>query len=188
MRRRIVGGTIRPGRAAAPAGTADGCAAAGAASDGRGVSCGSVGCRRFVAGHGGLVCAATVAAPLRQPVRLPSSRVIDGGSARRTARPRRPRSGDSRSGARPPHRLSAAGAGGLMVLTSRGRRQRGAVGFGGSAGRGGPDGRLPLSTGASLNSCAGGGKVMFRCRAWRSTNWRATTSSIVLEALLTSMP
>jgi hypothetical protein len=29
---------------------------------------------------------------------------------------------------------------------------------------------------------------MFRCRAMRSTNCLATTSSIVLDALLTSMP
>jgi len=32
------------------------------------------------------------------------------------------------------------------------------------------------------------GSAIFRCRASRSTNWRATTSSIVLDALLTSMP
>ena len=36
--------------------------------------------------------------------------------------------------------------------------------------------------------CAGGGRVMPRWRACRSTNWRATTSSIVLDALFTSMP
>jgi hypothetical protein len=32
------------------------------------------------------------------------------------------------------------------------------------------------------------GSEMPRCFESRSTNWRATTSSIVLEALLTSMP
>ena len=32
------------------------------------------------------------------------------------------------------------------------------------------------------------GSVMFRCFASRSTNCRATTSSIVLEALFTSIP
>jgi hypothetical protein len=32
------------------------------------------------------------------------------------------------------------------------------------------------------------GTVMFRWRASRSTNWRATTSSIVLDALFTSIP
>jgi hypothetical protein len=46
---------------------------------------------------------------------------------------------------------------------------------------------LPLATGVSANMCAVG-SVMLRCFARRSVNWRATTSSIVLEALLTSMP
>jgi len=32
------------------------------------------------------------------------------------------------------------------------------------------------------------GSEMLRCRATRSTNERATTSSIVLEALFSSMP
>jgi hypothetical protein len=32
------------------------------------------------------------------------------------------------------------------------------------------------------------GSVMRRCFASRSTNWRATTSSIVLDALFTSIP
>jgi hypothetical protein len=32
------------------------------------------------------------------------------------------------------------------------------------------------------------GRAIFRCRASRSTNWRATTSSIVLDALFNSMP
>ena len=45
----------------------------------------------------------------------------------------------------------------------------------------------PLATGVSAKMSPVG-SVMLRCRARRSTNWRATTSSIVLDALLTSMP
>jgi hypothetical protein len=42
-------------------------------------------------------------------------------------------------------------------------------------------------TGPSANMSPPG-SVMLRSRASRSTNWRATTSSIVLEALFNSMP
>jgi hypothetical protein len=44
-----------------------------------------------------------------------------------------------------------------------------------------------LTTGVSANMSPPGSE-MLRWRARRSTNWRPTTSSIVLEALLTSMP
>jgi hypothetical protein len=46
---------------------------------------------------------------------------------------------------------------------------------------------LPLATGVSANMLLLGSE-MLRTFARRSTNWRATTSSMVLEALLTSMP
>jgi hypothetical protein len=46
---------------------------------------------------------------------------------------------------------------------------------------------LPLTIGVSAKMSPVGSE-MLRWRARRSTNWRATTSSIVLEALLTSMP
>ena len=69
-------------------------------------------------------------------------------------------------------------------------RARRAVGTGGLAGSGaffaGPP-FLPLTTGVSANMSPPGNE-MLRWRARRSTNWRATTSSIVLEALFTSMP
>ncbi len=78
---------------------------------------------------------------------------------------------------------------GVMVLTRRGGPKRRRGGFGGGSGAL-AGGFFPLAgTGASMNICAAGGSVMFRClRARRSTNWRATTSSIVLDALFTSMP
>lgn len=64
---------------------------------------------------------------------------------------------DAASGA-----ASSVGAAGLMVLISRGGGSGALVGFGASAGRAGPDGRFPLSFGASLKSCAVGGRVIFR--------------------------
>ena len=76
-------------------------------------------------------------------------------------------------------------AAGRNALTSRGR-MTGATGFGGS-------GALPplsvgrLAAGVSANSgpC---GNAIWRFLAWRSTNCRATISSIELDALLTPMP
>jgi hypothetical protein len=44
-----------------------------------------------------------------------------------------------------------------------------------------------FATGPSANMSPPG-SVMARSRASRSTNWRATTSSIVLDALFNSMP
>jgi hypothetical protein len=74
---------------------------------------------------------------------------------------------------------------GLMVLISRGGGSDGA-GFGGSTFLAGPA-FFPLTTGVSAKMSPEGREI-FRWRASRSTNWRATTSSIVLDALLTSMP
>ncbi len=82
----------------------------------------------------------------------------------------------------------AGGAGGLTVLTRRGGPSTGAEGFGGSAFFAGAPFFPPLAgTGVSANMSPPG-SAMLRCRATRSTKERATTSSIVLEALFSSMP
>jgi len=71
-------------------------------------------------------------------------------------------------------------------LTRRGGGSDGAAGFAGSGAL--PAGFFPLAAaGASANE-AFDGTLSPRCRAMRDTNSRATTSSIVLEALLTSIP
>ena len=83
----------------------------------------------------------------------------------------------------------SAGAAGFAVLTSRGGASVGAAGFAGS-------GFLALAAGFLAPGFAAGpsanmsppGSVMLRSRARRSTNCRATTSSIVLDALFSSMP
>jgi hypothetical protein len=80
---------------------------------------------------------------------------------------------------------SGGGAAGFALLTRRGGGSDGAVGRGGSGAF--PGLRPFTATGVSAND-AFDGTAMFRCRASRSTNWRATTSSMVLEALFTSMP
>src|SRR6185295_9167643 len=83
---------------------------------------------------------------------------------------------------------SATGAAtGLTVFTRRGGGSAGAAGLTGSAAFFAGVPFLPLAAGVSANMLLPGSE-MLRCRATRSTNWRATTSSIVLEALLTSMP
>ena len=81
----------------------------------------------------------------------------------------------------------AATGGGLTVLTRRGGGRAGAAGFGGSGAflAGAPF--RPLTTGVSAKMSPDGSEIL-RCRASRSTNCRATTSSIVLDALFTSMP
>jgi hypothetical protein len=64
----------------------------------------------------------------------------------------------------------------------------GAAGFGGSGAR--PAGLLTVprdAAGVSAND-AFDGTLIPRCRARRPTNSRATTSSIVLDALFTSIP
>lgn len=81
----------------------------------------------------------------------------------------------------------SGGGGGLMALTSRGGPSVGAAGLAGS----GPLAAtfLPLVrlAGVSAN-IAPLGSVTSSWRDTRSANWRATTSSIVLDALLTSIP
>jgi hypothetical protein len=91
------------------------------------------------------------------------------------------------SGASTTEVAAAGGAAGFTVFTRRGGGSAGAVGFGGS-------GAFLLGAafpafGAGVSAkISPGGSEMFRCRASRSTNCRATTSSIVLDALLTSIP
>jgi hypothetical protein len=74
---------------------------------------------------------------------------------------------------------------------SRGGGSACAAGLGGSAGAApffaGPDGFLADLTAPSENMSPLGSSIL-RCRASRSTNWRATISSSVLEALFNSMP
>jgi hypothetical protein len=81
--------------------------------------------------------------------------------------------------------VSPAGAATFALLTRRGGGSEGAA-FTGSGAL--PAGFRPFTgVGVSAND-AFDGTVMLRCRARRSTNCRATTSSIVLDALFTSMP
>jgi hypothetical protein len=98
--------------------------------------------------------------------------------------------GDARaSGAAGGSACSAGGVGGITgfaVLISRGGGREGAAGFGGSALP--PDGFFPFAgAGVSAND-AFEGTLSPRLRAIFETNSRATTSSIVLDALVTSMP
>jgi len=76
-----------------------------------------------------------------------------------------------------------------MVLTRRGGPSTGAAGFGGSTflGAGAFFAAALAGTACSANMSPPGSE-MLRCRASRSTNERATTSSIVLEALFSSIP
>jgi hypothetical protein len=79
-----------------------------------------------------------------------------------------------------------------MVFTSLGGGSDGAAGLGGSGFLAGSAFRAPsaffgLWTGVSANRSPLGSFTP-RCRAIRSTNCLATTSSIVLDALFTSIP
>ena len=79
-----------------------------------------------------------------------------------------------------------------MVFTSLGGGRDGVAGLGGSGFLTGSAFRPPsaffgLWTGASANRSPLGSFTP-RCRAIRSTNCLATTSSIVLDALFTSIP
>ena len=92
---------------------------------------------------------------------------------------------------------SGFGSTGFALLISRGGPSVGAAGFGGSgAGAAAPflpgaafafDAVLACFTACSENMSPFG-RVMPFCLAMRSTNWRATISSSVLDALLSSMP
>ena len=84
----------------------------------------------------------------------------------------------------------AGGGTGFTVFTSRGGGRAGAAGRAGSGGFAAPffAGRAGAWCAASLNISEARGSVIFRSRASFCTNSRATTSSIVLDALFTSMP
>ena len=81
---------------------------------------------------------------------------------------------------------SGGGATGFAVFTSRGGGSAGATGLAGSGAL--PPGFFPLTGAAVSANDAFDGTFSPRCRARRPTNSRATTSSIVLDALFTSMP
>jgi len=83
---------------------------------------------------------------------------------------------------------AAGGACGLIVLTSRGGPSTGAVGFGGSAFFASAAFLPPFGGAGASANMSPPGSAMLRCRATRSTNERATTSSIVLDALFSSIP
>lgn len=83
--------------------------------------------------------------------------------------------------------VSTGGITGLAVLTSRGGGSDGGAGLAGSGAFPCP-GFLPLTGAGESAKEALDGTVKPRFRAMRETNSRATTSSIVLDALLTSMP
>ena len=83
---------------------------------------------------------------------------------------------------------TSAGACGLTVLTRRGGPSTGATGLGGSAFFGAGAFFVVLAGTTCSANMSPPGSEMLRCRARRSTNERATTSSIVLEALFSSIP
>jgi hypothetical protein len=80
------------------------------------------------------------------------------------------------------------GACGLIVLTRRGGPKTGAVGFGGSAFLTAVAFFPPFAGAGTSANMSPLGSAMLRCRATRSTKERATTSSMVLDALFNSMP
>jgi hypothetical protein len=80
------------------------------------------------------------------------------------------------------------GAWGLIVLTRRGGPKTGAVGFGGSAFLTAVVFFPPFAGAGTSANMSPLGSAMLRCRATRSTKERATTSSMVLDALFSSMP
>jgi hypothetical protein len=77
-------------------------------------------------------------------------------------------------------------AGGFADFTRRGGGSDGAAGLAGSGAL--PAGFFPFTAAGTSANDAFEGTLSPRCRAMRDTNSRATTSSIVLDALFTSMP
>jgi hypothetical protein len=73
-------------------------------------------------------------------------------------------------------------------LIRRGAGIAGGAGFGGSGARPAVFFKPPRAGAGESANDAFDGTLMPRCRARRPTNSRATTSSIVLDALFTSMP
>ncbi len=161
MRRRSVGGTIR-GDAGAPD---------GAAATGTTVSSIVAGAAASGAGSG-------------------SSSTTGSSRGSSTTVGRISSTGASATGASATGASSAAGGwAGLIVLIRRGGPSTGAVGFGGSTFFvAGAFFAPPLGGAAVSANMSPLGSEILRWRATRSTNDRATTSSIVLEALFSSMP
>jgi len=165
----MLGGTIRP------SGGADLAGAAGAAATGRTGAGGSA-----TGGGSSSTTGAGSAALATGGGGASSGSSTGGGSSY---------SSSSTTGAAATGATATAGAAGFAVFTRRGGASVGAAGFAGSA-------FLALAVGFFAPGLAAGpsanmsppGSVMLRSRASRSTNWRATTSSIVLDALLSSMP
>ena len=83
---------------------------------------------------------------------------------------------------------TGGGTAGLIVLTRRGGPSTGATGLGGSTFLAAAFLPPLADAGASANRRLPPGSAIFRWRATRSTNERATTSSSVLDALFSSMP
>jgi hypothetical protein len=182
-RKRIVGGTTRPvgggmtGRGGA--GAVGGAAATGCAACGS--SAGSV-ASAAITGSGSGSGAATGSGTFTGSAARggAGSGSAAGGAGGGTTGSAAAAGGTSASGA------GAGGAAGFADFTNRGG---GSVGTAGLAGSGAlPAGLRPFAaTGVSAKDALVG-KAILRWRARRSTNWRATTSSIVLEALFTSIP
>jgi hypothetical protein len=165
----MLGGTMRPGTCAGFGGGAGVAVGAGRAAGGRATTGGST-----TGGAGGGSSTTGTGSGTSATGAGDSS-----GSSTSTG------GGSSRAGSS----TATDGAAGFAVLTSRGGASVGAAGFAGS-------GFLALAAGFLAPGFAAGpsanmsppGSVMLRSRARRSTNCRATTSSIVLDALFSSMP
>ena len=175
MRSRRVGGTMRPGTTGGFGGGGASIRGAVAATAGSGVSVSSA------AGGGGSTGTSTGTSTTAGG----ACTTIGSGSG---ASASTATGSTSAGGASTSSSAGAATGAGFAVLTSRGGGSIGAAGFTGSAAFfAGAPGFLPFTTGVSAKMSPLGSE-MLRWRASRSTNWRPTTSSIVLDALFTSMP
>ena len=167
----MLGGTMRPGTAAGLVGGGGGAAATGRAATGCAATGGST-----TGGAGGASSTTGAGSGTSATGAKTSSGSSIAGSGTSSC------TGSSMA-------ADAAGAAGFADFTSLGGASVGAAGFAGSgflalaAGFFAPG----LATGPSANMSPPG-SVIPRSRARRSTNWRATTSSIVLDALFSSMP
>jgi len=164
IRSRMLGGTIRPG--AGIAGFAGGCGATVSVTGGAAATAGGVSSIAVTGGGGATGSGVTTA--------------TGGGGGGATSCG----GGGSNSTF---SSIATGGAAGLAVLTSRGGANVGVGGLGGSDFFSPAAGFLPFDGGPSANMPPLG-SVIPRSRASRSTNWRATTSSRVLDALFSSIP
>ena len=167
MRRRMVGGTTRPGVGSLTAGGSGGAGREGLAGSTAGSTSATGVASTRISGCG-----------------------AGGGSAGSASGAAGSTATDSVDSAIGDSTWGAGGAAlgtGLTVFTKRGGGRAGATGLGGSGAFFATVGFFHLATGASAKMSPVG-KAMPRCLARRSTNCRATTSSIVLDALLRSIP